>query len=606
MSTNVEVLAVIVALTTSRCFGLVIEPCGSSKNFTQLQEKSKDALLSCSGLNISQPGSQVVWKYKDRYPEMPEVNISTCARSATGNWSCDDMVQTVVDEFSLKSHVIIPEVFRDRLPDGTWSCQNGDQVAECRIDVVSIAERVYGHVTIDEDSRVVSGECETSKMFSSEGVYTCQWFEKLDNQTEVVVPSDSTNLTLSNCNTSTQVYLCAMCTFSKALTQTHSIYEYRVVINPGNIRPSVAYTFKPYPKNAEPSTAATSQSSGASTSATVTSSSTLAAAGAIVASTAQLSTTTAYSLVTNDEPSSKAVLYTGIGIGAGIILAVAVIVGIIVCCVFHRRDKKQKTPDVFGNGATHELHVYTKKTGDLPSPASRPQSYDCINDVRNMERNSSEYLHPTLSTGYSGLDYRSLSLNPTSSVEEPASSNSSHHPVPVDNHDDSLNKAAAASPQTDVRRVPTRAAFRATTDGVDLPSLPQTLEENPYATPDDVECELKYDPSLQLNGPSSKDAGQNATYCSHIRPAQEEVFERRIGVDLPPAPCGKTSAAPAAGTEYCEPVPPSLDLDTRAKAATGTCEVKPGPAVFSHFGFQEKGADYTYFNNGTIPISIPM
>ena len=61
-------------------------------------------------------------------------------------------------------------------------------------------------------------------------------------QTEAEIPPSETNFTLTNCSEGATDYYCGNCSFHKSLPLASQSYRYRVVISPGKISPTVAYT----------------------------------------------------------------------------------------------------------------------------------------------------------------------------------------------------------------------------------------------------------------------------------------------------------------------------------------------------------------------------
>ena len=61
-------------------------------------------------------------------------------------------------------------------------------------------------------------------------------------QTEVEIPPSATSFTLTNCSEGAMDYYCGNCSFHKSLPLASQSYRYRVVISPGKISPTVAYT----------------------------------------------------------------------------------------------------------------------------------------------------------------------------------------------------------------------------------------------------------------------------------------------------------------------------------------------------------------------------
>ncbi|XP_070202332.1 uncharacterized protein [Littorina saxatilis] len=247
---NASIVSFILSTATlAFCEGLAIIGCNSDGSMS-VEDHVKDLLLVSGDLDMT---SFTIWTFQDRNTSNPRQIISNCSThspsSSSPVWFCDStfnvMIKTDINEHTRRSHVILPDMSVGRFPDGTWRCENGGRVAECSIDVVYTPTDVQCQVTIDEDRSMVEGTCHISRMFSSHGKYSCQWFEKNGNQEEVALPSSQTQFTRSDCSEGGFVYYCGNCSFSKGLPAVSERYGYRVSILPGNISPSVEFTVKP-------------------------------------------------------------------------------------------------------------------------------------------------------------------------------------------------------------------------------------------------------------------------------------------------------------------------------------------------------------------------
>ena len=110
--------------------GLEIRPCADNGT-SAVEEGSKDFILACAGLNAAQP---TVWKYRDRYPLGTQI-IANCSKT-TCSLPYSPLILSIINEHTQRSHMIIPDVLRGRFPDGTWTCENDGQTAQCALDVI--------------------------------------------------------------------------------------------------------------------------------------------------------------------------------------------------------------------------------------------------------------------------------------------------------------------------------------------------------------------------------------------------------------------------------------------------------------------------------------
>ncbi|KAK7106109.1 uncharacterized protein [Littorina saxatilis] len=412
---NASIVSFILSTATlAFCEGLAIIGCNSDGSMS-VEDHVKDLLLVSGDLDMT---SFTIWTFQDRNTSNPRQIISNCSThspsSSSPVWFCDStfnvMIKTDINEHTRRSHVILPDMSVGRFPDGTWRCENGGRVAECSIDVVYTPTDVQCQVTIDEDRSMVEGTCHISRMFSSHGKYSCQWFEKNGNQEEVALPSSQTQFTRSDCSEGGFVYYCGNCSFSKGLPAVSERYGYRVSILPGNISPSVEFTVKP--KADAPSSPQT-----------------------------QLPPTSSVAVV--DEDAVNAALKKGIGIGVGSLLAAFLLSAAVTFSVWKWRNKdKEETDD--GHHTSVDINHYSEaNSNSSPPPFSVPhtQSSRPRDTARTDDDSTDRYLTP--------VDINHISQ---------ATSNSSPPPLPAPHSRPSRPRDNAHVHEDDSETVPKQPA----------------------------------------------------------------------------------------------------------------------------------------------------
>ncbi|KAK7454702.1 hypothetical protein BaRGS_00039548, partial [Batillaria attramentaria] len=117
------------------------------------------------------------------------------------------------------------------LADFSIRCSTGVSTrVSCRLNTVYPAEVSNCRVQVQETSSTwtVSGSCDVTKVFSSSGSYTCQWFRG-DSQSQTVSVATTTYSTSAHADTR---YRRGACTFSSTDVSTTDKY-YKAVVYPG-------------------------------------------------------------------------------------------------------------------------------------------------------------------------------------------------------------------------------------------------------------------------------------------------------------------------------------------------------------------------------------
>ncbi|XP_076457665.1 uncharacterized protein LOC143291602 isoform X2 [Babylonia areolata] len=302
-----------------------VEPCDSGGE-VEVEEGSTDVVLGCTDLRLSRP---TLWHFQGRTPGDTKMLVANCT-GATCSADYSPLILASMNQQTRRSHVILPNAIRVGFPDGTWFCENGGDSAQCVVDIIHKAENAQCSVVVDEEKSMVTGKCQFSKMYSSQGDYSCTWFEGSDSQTETELLPSQTQLTLTNCSVGQLYYVCGNCSFQKPLPVVSGGRSYRAEISPGKVSPSVRYVF-------------------------------LAAVNTTVpAPTVPLVQTTPTSTPTRQTPFVKkgdvppdimwTYRYEGVGIGVGAVVVVFVVVFVvIVLCRRQCRQHQKPRRDTFGD-----------------------------------------------------------------------------------------------------------------------------------------------------------------------------------------------------------------------------------------------------------------